>query len=116
MCAQGTELWLLFCITSPPWDIQSEFLLEALNKYMSKTMAVPMHALHGGRHTLGYSGVKFGLSDIKYEKKCCPFTLAGHGSFSVLQSGLFCLEILYLLKAIAMGPASDSGNCLLKLG
>lgn len=66
--------------------------------------------------TLGCSGVKFGLSDIKYEKKCCPFTVAEHGSFSVLQSGLSCLESLFLRKATAMGPASDSGNCLLKLG
>lgn len=51
--------------------------------------------------TLGSSGVKFGLSDRRYEKKCCPFPMAEHGSFSVLQSGLSCLESLYLLKAFA---------------
>lgn len=51
--------------------------------------------------TLGSSGVKFGLSSIRYEKKYCPFTMAEYGSFSVLRSGLSCLESPYLPKAIS---------------
>lgn len=51
--------------------------------------------------TLGSFGLKFGLSGRRYKKKCGPFTMTEHGSFSELQSGLSCLESLYLLKAIS---------------
>lgn len=105
---------------TPPWDIQNEFLLEPLNTTCQKPwlcLCIPCTM----EDTLGSSGVKFGLSDIKYGKKCCPLPWLTMGPSQCSRVVCFVLTtFIYsrqlLSQCYAMGPASDSGNCLLKLG
>lgn len=86
ICAQRTEPWLLFYITASSLGHLKNFswnheITTGQKPWLCRCIPCTV------RDTLGSSGVEFGLSGMRYEKKHCPFTMTKHGSFSVLQRG-----------------------------